>query len=60
MRLLLACLRQAYQPKVFKAPDGTSFATRRQVFKYWFNFTDREGETLVGAMWPVEHAYTLC
>ena len=38
---------QAYKPKVFKAPDGTEFATRRQVFKYWFNFTDREGETLV-------------
>jgi hypothetical protein len=42
-----AALEQAYQPEVFRAPDGTPFQSRRQVFKYWFNFTDREGETLI-------------
>jgi hypothetical protein len=38
---------QAYKPKVFKTPDGAEFPSRREVFKYWFNFTDKEGETLV-------------
>jgi len=47
-----APLVQAYKPKVFKAPDGTEFSTRRKVFKYWFNFTDRQGETLVSSVSP--------
>ena len=42
-----APLAEAYKPKVFKAPDGTEFPSRRKVFQYWFNFTDKEGETLV-------------